>query len=224
MSKIRFVVFDVDGTLIDSQYLIIRAMQEACKKLGLVCPTERERLLSGVGLPLKQALQCILPDLDDAMLDKLTEAYRAAHFELGQSHEDLEPLFPGIMDMLDKLQGDGYTLGIFTSKMARGLERMMVRNDMRGYFKSVKTPDLGPGKPDPFLLNQAMQELEFQPQETIFIGDSTYDMIAGRAAGTHCLGIAWGYHTVPQLVDAGAHKIAERVDEIPPFIGSWKAA
>jgi phosphoglycolate phosphatase len=155
-------------------------------------------------------------------LDKLVTTYREVQKKLLQTEQEMEPLYPGITDMLENLKQKNYALGIVTSKARRILQGALDRNKITHYFASIKTPDDGPGKPDPFLLQQAMNENQFGPQETIYVGDTIFDMQAARAAKVQSLGVTWGYHMRKDLIDAGAHKIIERVDEISPAVTAWK--
>jgi phosphoglycolate phosphatase len=222
MSQIRFVIFDVDGTLVDSQEMIVRCLQAACVDLGIPVPHSRQQLLSGVGLPLREAIPKAVPEIKPEQIGPFHDRFRH-HYTILHDNFDhsLQPLYPGARAMLAELRAEGMTLGICTSKMMVGLNTVLEQHELRDLFVSIKTPDFGPGKPDPFLLNMAMREENFTPQQTLFVGDSTYDMQAGVAAGVRCLAVAWGYHTPEQLLGAGAHKLIQRMDQLVPSVKSW---
>lgn len=224
MTRIRFVIFDVDGTLVDSQEMIVRCLEAACLDLGIPVPHSRQQLLSGVGLPLREAIPKAVPDIKPEQINDFHDRFRH-HYTILHDNFDrsLQPMYPGARQMLNDLRAMGLTLGICTSKMMAGLNTVLAQHELRGLFKSIKTPDHGPGKPDPFLLNMAMREENFTPAQTLFVGDSTYDMQAGLAADVGCLAVAWGYHTTEQLLAAGAQGMALTMTEIPGFVRDWNA-
>lgn len=221
MPEIKFITFDVDGTLIDSQEMIVRCLQLACRDLSIDCPPSRAQLLSGVGLPLAEAVPKAIPHIDPARISEFVTAFRVHYDVLKYQVLELMPLFPGVREMLDELRRKNYQLGIYTSKIKSGLDIVLDQHHIRDYFINIKTPDDGPGKPDPFLLNRAMAELNVMPENTIFVGDSTYDMLAGRAAGAGTLAVSWGYHTPQQLIDAGAQRVIDSVADIVPAVTQW---
>lgn len=224
MTAIRFVIFDVDGTLVDSQEMIVHCLQGACVDLGIPVPHSRQQLLSGVGLPLREAIPKAVPDIKPEQIDPFYHRFRHHYTILHDNcDQSLQPLYAGAREMLETLRADGITLGICTSKMMVGLNTVLEQHELRELFVSIKTPDFGPGKPDPFLLHMAMREENFTPAQTVFVGDSTYDMLAGVAAGVGCLAVDWGYHTGGELLAAGAHKLITRMDELVPSIQHWAA-
>ncbi len=221
MSRFKFITFDVDGTILDSQNMIVKCLQMAASDMGIECPQSRTTLLSGVGLPLAVAVTKAVPHIKTEQIEPFVQYFRA-NYEVLKEDVALQPLYDGALDMLETLKSRGYILGIFTSKIKAGLDTMLDKHNIRRLFDNIKTPDLGPGKPDPFLLNMALRELQIAPEQTIFVGDSTYDILAGRAANVQTLGVAWGYHTVDELNGAGAHKIANRMDEIVSIVENWQ--
>ncbi len=217
---ITFAIFDVDGTLVDSQQMILRCITASCDAMCIEYKNDRAQLLSGVGLPLLQALKSAVPALREDQMEEFVKLYKGFHRKFLDSAEDLQPPFPGVQQMLDALRAQGIKLGICTSKMRPGLDILLSQRGWDKIFCNIKTPDDGPGKPDPALLLMAMREEGVTPQQTIFIGDSTYDIEAGLAANVHVLGVAWGYHTEAQLQGSGASRIAQKMDDIIPMIRS----
>ena len=218
---IDFVIFDIDGTLVDSQNMIVQCLQLTCAQLGIACPESRRQLLSGVGLPLPQAVKVALPHVTDDKIPQFIACFREHYVALMPDVLNLQPLFDGALPALQRLQAAGYRLGICTSKAQAGLDAVLDAHNIRHLFASIKTPDQGPGKPDPFLLNQAMAEMNVAPQKTVFVGDSTYDIAAGIAAHSKTLGVTWGYHTAAELKKAGANKIVDAMDQLVPAIETW---
>ncbi|AWN47331.1 HAD family hydrolase [Methylobacterium terrae] len=201
------IVFDVDGTLVDSQHLIVAAQAEAFAAVGLPAPT-RERSLSVVGLSLPQAFTALVGA--DGPVVALSEAYKQAFGRLRARAEIRETLFPGAAALLARLNRDpAVQLGIATGKSRRGVDHLVALHGWEGWFATVQTADDAPSKPHPAMLEQAMAETGTEPARTVMIGDSTYDMMMARGAHVTALGVAWGYHTPDALRAAGAHAVLD---------------
>jgi phosphoglycolate phosphatase len=213
MAAIRLVVFDCDGTLVDSQRTIIEAMTKAYAAIGVPVP-EDETIRSMVGLSLTDAVARLLPPETRQKGEALAGAYRDAFFELRQNGKIHEPLYPKVAETLKRLKSEGLALGIATGKSRRGLDKTLETHGLLPLFDTLQTADRHPGKPDPAMLKAAMAEAGAAPDETLFIGDTTYDMEMGRSAKTTPLGVAWGYHP-PELLRAhGAAEILAAFDEV----------
>ncbi|TGE00286.1 HAD-IA family hydrolase [Methylobacterium nonmethylotrophicum] len=201
------IVFDVDGTLVDSQHMIVAAQAEAFAAVGLPAPT-RERSLSVVGLSLPQAFTALVGA--DGPVAALSEAYKQAFSRLRMRAEIREALFPGAAGLLARLNREpAVQLGIATGKSRRGVDHLIAVHGWEGWFATVQTADDAPSKPHPAMLEQAMAETGIAPAATVMIGDSTYDMAMARGARVTALGVAWGYHTPEALRAAGAQAVVE---------------
>ncbi|SFV08644.1 phosphoglycolate phosphatase [Methylobacterium sp. 174MFSha1.1] len=206
------IVFDVDGTLVDSQHMIVAAQGEAFASVGLPAPS-RERSLSVVGLSLPQAFTALVGA--DGPVAALSEAYKQAFGRLRARAEIRETLFPGAAALLARLNRElAVQLGIATGKSRRGVDHLLSLHGWEGWFATVQTADDAPSKPHPAMLEQAMAETGAAPAETIMIGDSTYDMVMARGAHVTALGVSWGYHTPDALRAAGAHAVMESFSEL----------
>ena len=203
---LKFAVFDCDGTLVDSQHHIVAAAQAAFARHDLP-PPPAEMVRTGIGLPLRQALARLAPDGDDALHDGLTEAYKAVFFEMRHRPDHWEPLYPGVVETLDRLAAAGWLLGIATGKAKRGLLAVLDMHALKDRFVVLRTADDGPGKPHPFMLTSAMSEIGVEAADTVMIGDTSYDIEMARAAGTLAVGVSWGYHSTEMLQAAGAHHL-----------------
>jgi phosphoglycolate phosphatase len=198
---VKLAIFDVDGTLVDSQDLIVAAQREAFAQHGLE-PPPPQRSLSIVGLSLPQAFTALVGP--EGPVEGLVAAYRDAFARLRTDPAYIEPLFPGAADLLADLAASGVALGIATGKSRRGVAHLVARHRWDRLFATVQTADDAPSKPDPAMLRQAMAELGCAPAETVMIGDSTFDMIMAEAAGVTAIGVAWGFHAPAALRAAGA--------------------
>ncbi len=215
MSKpLKLVIFDVDGTIVDSQNMICAAMHNAFTKHGLPCPP-RETLLRIVGLSLPEAFMQLGAGQDGFPVSALVERYKEAFFELREAGAHPDALYPGAREAIESLaRSEGVSLGIATGKSQRGARAVLTRHGLLDYFAVIKTADDAPSKPHPGMVLDAMRETGVVAAETLMIGDSIYDMEMARAAGAHALGVAWGYHTPPALIDSGAHSVISDFAEL----------
>ena len=211
----RLALFDCDGTLVDSQANICRSVEEAFALHRLTAPGHAA-IRRIVGLSLVEAMRALLPSAVDAQHRALAEDYKAAFFRLRQSGEMAEePLFEGMAAALDTLAAAGWVFGVATGKSDRGLAHILAHHGLAERFVTLQTADRHPSKPHPSMIETAMVEAGATPATTVMIGDTSYDMLMARAAGTRALGVAWGYHPTDELTAAGAHAIAETVATLP---------
>ncbi len=212
---IKLAVFDCDGTLVDSQANICRAMEDAFLLADIPAPP-RAAIRRIVGLSLVEAIRALLPHADDAQHRRMAADYKDAFFRLRTSGELAEePLFDGIAGVLQTLVDDGWRLGVATGKSDRGLAHILDHHGLAHHFVTLQTADRHPSKPDPAMLLAAMDEAGATPQNTAMIGDTSFDMAMGKAAGARAIGVAWGYHGIRDLADAGADVVAERLSALP---------
>lgn len=210
----KLFIFDCDGTLADSQHMIVAAMEQAFATHGLARP-ERSRVLSVVGLSLDRAVWRLLPDgIDHRLVECVADDYKAAFHELRRL-EHREPLYEGIRELIETFARRGdVLLGIATGKSRRGLDTILDRERLRSHFHTIQTADAHPSKPHPSMILTALAETGALPTRTLMIGDTTYDMEMARAAGVTGLGVAWGYHGRADLEQAGAHMVVERSQDL----------
>ncbi|MEX0969917.1 MAG: HAD-IA family hydrolase [Paracoccaceae bacterium] len=194
MSKNRLVVFDMDGTLIDSQAAILAAMNTAFEACDLQAPAPADAL-SIVGLSLFEAMQTLRPDLEALRLNALVDAYRDA-FVLQRARaggEAAASLYPGARDALNRLSADpSVLLGVATGKARRGLDHALHHHELAAYFTTLQCADNHPSKPHPSMLHSAAAECGLA--HGVIIGDTEFDIVMGRNAGFATIGVLWGYH------------------------------
>lgn len=218
----RLIVFDVDGTLVDSQHLILASMQAAFDFLGETLPP-RETALSVVGLSLPEAMGTLLPHLPPEDALRAAESYRQ-HFlarRLENAAESVPPLYPGALDALERLNATPETLlGVATGKARRGLDHLLDAYDLRQLFVTLQTADGHPSKPHPSMLLSALAESGVAPGCAAMVGDTEYDIAMGRAAGMRTVGVAWGYHPRDRLAAAGADVVIDGFAELDAALNS----
>lgn len=215
----RLVLFDVDGTLVDSQHHIHAAMGHAFASQGLTAPTLAQ-VRGIVGLSLPMALAALAPDLAPARLAGLENGYREAF--LGRRVMDDAPLFSGAAACIAALaQRDDMLLGVATGKGRRGLLAMIDHHGFAGAFTTLQCADDHPSKPNPSMILAAMAEVGVGPEATVMIGDTSFDMAMARAAGVAALGVGWGYHATAVLTDAGAQAVVADFGALDVILDNW---
>jgi phosphoglycolate phosphatase len=188
------IVFDWDGTVMDSTAVIAGSIQAACRDLGLPVPSDgAARHVIGMGLV--QALRYAVPDAPESMHEPLVARYR--HHFLAQ--DEAIPLFADARETIAELHSAGYRLAVATGKSRNGLERALQASDMAGYFHAMRTADQTFSKPHPAMLLEIMDELGATAERALMVGDTTHDLQMAINAGVDALGMTHGAHPVEQL-------------------------
>jgi phosphoglycolate phosphatase len=188
------IVFDWDGTVMDSTAVIAGSIQAACRDLGLTIPDD-ETARHVIGLGLDQALRYAVPDMPEAMRPDLVERYR--HHFLAQ--DENIPLFDGARETIVELHDAGYRLGVATGKSRAGLNRAMESTGMKSFFHATRTADQTFSKPDPAMLFELMDELGASAGRTLMVGDTTHDMQMAQNAKVDVVAVGHGAHPPEQL-------------------------
>jgi phosphoglycolate phosphatase len=209
----RLAVFDCDGTLVDSGATIYAALTETFAQRGLDIPPPRTARRV-IGLSLVEAMAGLLPDVGaDEHID-LAEQYKRNFMTLRTAGQVEEPLFDGVIELLDALEEDGWLLAIATGKSDRGLKHCLDLHGIHARFVSLQTADRHPSKPHPSMVEQAMADAGAPPQLTIVVGDTSFDMAMAAAAGATGIGAGWGYHEPEELLEAGAVAVADQPSDV----------
>ena len=224
----KLIIFDCDGTLVDSQHMICAAMQQAYEAHGLAVPP-REKLLAIVGLSLPDAfgrLAGLFGGGEEHPVDGLVTCYKSAFAALRQSDQYLEPLYPGARAALDALGRRPDTLlGIATGKSQRGVRAVLGRHGLSERFVTIQTADDAPSKPHPGMVLAAMRQTGVPPCDTVMVGDTVYDVEMARAAGVRAIGVGWGYHPPEALAAAGVDAMLGDFSELVAALDRlWVAA
>ena len=211
---LTLILFDVDGTLIDSQEHILTGMKAAFSTNKISLPSQ-ENILATVGLSLFEAFGQLCPDLDNAKRQSLIAEYKNS---FGSMRSNMVPstLYPGALKCLNSLRKiDSYVLGIATGKSRRGLDYVLTSPDLAGRFLTEQVSDHHPSKPHPSMALRAMSDVG--ASRGVMVGDTSFDMEMGQAAGLKTIGVTWGYHSTTTLKN-NADLIVDNFDELLPAI------
>ncbi|WP_171179719.1 HAD-IA family hydrolase [Ruegeria sp. HKCCD8929] len=216
-APLRLILFDVDGTLVDSQGSIVSAMTTAFNALSLQVP-DRPAILSIVGLSLPQAMARLAPEQSVQTQLQLVEAYKAGYHDQrlsqGAAHS---PLYPGALGMLQKLHAvPENLLGVATGKSQRGLEGLLEAHGLERFFITRQVADHHPSKPHPSMIDTARAETCVEAASTVMIGDTSFDMEMAAAAGVTGIGVSWGYHAASSLTQA--RHVIDTFEQLPPAL------
>ena len=212
------VMFDMDGTLIDTQDLIAEHMAATFTAAGLVAPTlAASRRTIGLSLPVAMST---LAQTDDAgLIDALVESYKEHYRASLVSGPGREGLYPGVLGALQRLGSrDDLVMGIATGKGLKGVHRVLALHGIAEHFVTLQTPDHNPSKPHPGMLQRAAAETGVAAQQIVMIGDTTFDIEMGKAAGAQTIGVSWGYHEPEDLIQAGADCLIDSYDDLDAAI------
>lgn len=193
--RFDLIVFDWDGTLMDSTSTIVCSIQGACRDLGLAEPSD-DAARHIIGLGLDEAIAHLLPALPQHEYPRFIDRYR--HYYLGKDHEI--PMFLGAENVVHGLHTAGFLLGVATGKSRRGLDRVLEHTGLRPYFHATRCADECFSKPHPAMLEQLMDELGMARGRTLMIGDTSHDLLMAKNAGVASLAVSYGAHTRADLL------------------------
>lgn len=205
----RLAIFDCDGTLVDSGAPIHAALRESFAQHGLTAPPP-EISQRVIGLSLVQAIAALIPEASPNDHAAIAESYKQCFIQARSQGRVEEPLYPGIAELLDVLEADGWLLAVATGKSDRGLDHCLRCHGFSSRFISLQTGDRHPSKPHPSMALLAMADAGASPESTIVVGDTAFDMGMAVAAGARGIGAGWGYHDADDLLAAGAVGVADR--------------
>ena len=189
MSRYDLVVFDWDGTLMDSTRLIASCLQEACREVGAPIPSDSDALFV-IGLNMADTFRRVAPGLDAEAQRRLAERYR--HHFLSREHE--APLYEGVREMLEELHARGARLAVATGKARRGLERALDATGLRRWFEATRCADEGFAKPHPDMLLMLLDVTGVEPARSVMVGDTTHDLELAANAGVDAVAVSYGAH------------------------------
>ncbi|MEB0138715.1 MULTISPECIES: HAD-IIIA family hydrolase [unclassified Undibacterium] len=208
-----FIVFDWDGTLMDSTATIVKCIQAAARDLGLPVPGDSAAAYV-IGLSLLPAMQAALPDIDPKYYPRMVERYR--YHYLAKDHE--LPLFPGVREMLADLTQQGYFLAVATGKSRVGLSRALHTANLMSVFDATRCSDETFSKPHPAMLQELSRELGQELQRTLMIGDTTHDLQMASNAGAAAVAVEYGAHDAVMLATCPSLYSAKTVAELHDWL------
>ncbi|MDA1107041.1 MAG: HAD-IA family hydrolase [Proteobacteria bacterium] len=212
--RFKLLVFDWDGTLMDSEAHIVHCMRHAIHDNGL--PSKEDNAIRNIiGLGLGEALHTLFPEGDSRLHEALTQRYR--HHFLSDSHSPSE-LFAGAEVTLSGLSDTGYLLAVATGKGRHGLDHVLEQTGLKKLFHASRCVDEAPSKPHPQMLFDLMDALDVTPDDTLMIGDTEYDMHMARNAGVPALGVSYGVHGRERLLQCGALDCLDAIHELPAWL------
>ena len=213
-SCMYLILFDCDGTLVDSQETILHGLEVGFAAVGLAMPGRREAL-SIVGLSLERAFAQLVGARHQDKVPRMAAAYRASKRERREQGLDFDPLYSGARDVVEGLgRRDDVLLGLATGKARRGVDHLLKVHGLEGRFVTIQTADTSPSKPHPDMILRAIAETGADVGRTVMIGDTSFDMQMARAAGSHAIGVTWGYHDGAALAAAGADLVIDTFAEL----------
>jgi phosphoglycolate phosphatase len=210
--KYRLLVFDWDGTIIDSPRAIVECIREASREMGLRVP-EPERASHVIGLGLHDSLRQAVPELPAQRYPEFVALYRR-HF---LAREDAMPLFSGMNELLNELK-NSHALAIATGKSRKGLDRALEATGLRPFFKASRCADETRPKPDPAMLLELMEEFSVNESETLMIGDTSHDLEMARAAGVDALAVTYGAHPETGLRACAPRACVSTIKELKAWL------
>lgn len=211
--RFDLLVFDWDGTLLDSAGAIVAAIQAACRDLELPEPSD-ERARHVIGLGLGEALRHAVPELPEQRYPQMVDRYR--HHYLSRDHE--LRLFDGAAELVAELAGAGFALAVATGKSRVGLDRALKASGLGAYFQASRCADECFSKPHPQMLEELMQEFSVAPERTLMIGDTTHDLQMALNAGVASLGVAYGAHPAAALDALAPLARLQKVEELAAWL------
>ena len=213
--RIEVIVFDWDGTLVNSAADIVGAMQKASAALGIPAP-DATQMRRAIGLGLAEAFARIFPDCSKAEREQLMQRYSEHYRSLPMTVHGRP--FAGVPTMLQGLHAGGYTLAVATGKSRAGLDRSLSAVSFAGLFKATRTADESASKPDPLMLDQLSVQLCVEPEAMLMVGDTTFDMEMAQRFGCPAVGVGWGVHEPGELLEAGALTVMEDLNLLPGWL------
>jgi phosphoglycolate phosphatase len=206
----RFIVFDWDGTLMDSIDRIATSMQRAFVDVGLERPDD-EDVREIIGLSLGIAISRLAPNSNKVELEEISDRYR--HHFVDASEIEM-PMYPKATEMLESLKERGYLLGVATGKARRGLDRVFQDIDCHHLFDATRCADETESKPHPRMLDELMQELNVSAEQTLMVGDTEFDMAMANNAGVDAVGVSYGVHERQRLLDNRALTCVDSIEQL----------
>lgn len=214
----NLVIFDCDGTLVDSQHMIVSTMHHTFDQMGIEAVSDLA-VRRIIGLSLEQAIGELKPELSGHEVSEATALYKKSFYERKQAEGfQPDPLFDGCIAAMENLTERGYLLAVATGNSQRGMQRVIDQHNLHDFFISVQTADFHPSKPHPSMIFTAISDAGSHVDQAVMIGDTRYDTVMAQNAGVKSIGVGWGYHGGQELLDTGASHLMTHYSELPDII------
>ena len=210
----KLILFDYDGTIVDSAKMIVKGAIEAFRMCGLPDP-DPNKVRENIGKPLATALEAYAPVGYEVNPEMISNAYRKWYAEQGRLGLQDEPLYPGMIELINDLKNHKeFYIGVATNKSRIALNNGLNKHNLNGIFDITLTMEEANPKPDPDMAIQAMSKLNIEKKSTIIVGDTINDIGLGVNAGINSIGVAWGYNSIEMLKNEGADFIVKNSKEL----------
>ncbi|MCW9055934.1 MAG: HAD-IA family hydrolase [Gammaproteobacteria bacterium] len=210
----KLLIFDWDGTLMDSETRIVNCLRAACVENGFAAQSN-EQLKDVIGLGLKEALMRLHPDKTETVIEKLADTYRQQYLETNETHS---ALFPGVENLLAELEDQGYWLAVATGKGRQGLDMSLEETQLHGRFHVTRCASETLSKPHPRMLEEILHFTGLNAEDALMIGDTEYDMEMARNANMHALAVSYGVHAVDRLLKHNPVGCLHDITELPDYL------
>jgi phosphoglycolate phosphatase len=213
--KHKYVIFDWDGTLMDSVGRIVKCMQLIAKELSLTVPSSDD-VKGIIGISLYPGIKQLFPSATDEMVEKLFDGYKSHYLKLDETPS---PMFDGVDTMLSRLCEQGHELAVATGKARRGLVRAWNHHQgFADYFVASRCADETESKPHPDMLNQLLNERQFSIREAVMVGDSVHDLNMAKSIGMDCIGVSFGAASKESLQALEPLAVVDSIAELDSFL------
>jgi len=212
--KFKLLIFDWDGTLIDSEARIIESMQMASTQAGLT-PVDADAIRSIIGLELNQAIKQLYHDIPDNSIEKVADDYRKHYM---YQSEVATPLFDGALETLTLLKDKGYEMAVATGKGRQGLNHAMAEANLQSYFTTTRCANETRSKPHPLMLEEILDELKLKPSEAVMIGDTSYDLSMAQAINMAAVAVSYGVQEKHKLMQHNPIACIDCITTLPTII------
>ncbi len=212
--KYQLIIFDWDGTIIDSEAHIIHSMRAAISEQGLALPDEQQ-VRHIIGLSLDKAILALFPDLPAKDVARLADAYRRHFFN---EANDVSELFDGAADVIRDLHAEGYYLAVATGKGRRGLDMALQTTGLEPYFHITRCADETRSKPDPLMLEEILTDLDIESDKAVMIGDTSYDLDMAKNIRMDSIAVTYGMHDRAHLEGSQPTHFIDNIQQLTQFV------
>ena len=213
------VIFDCDGTLVDSLAGIARSANLALIEAGFTDGISQHAVAEVVGLSLERSIATWIPEAEIEVQQQVVSAYKRHYRALANAGELVNPLFPGVREVLKILKRAEVTMAVATGKSMEGLQRTLRDHELGEFFQSLQTADLARSKPDPEMIERILAETFIDPAQTLMVGDTTFDIEMGHRAGVATCAVTYGCHDRDRLAQAQPNHWLEQMVDLLPLVG-----